>query len=54
MKQKLKWEPLNDGYPVSTYRMKVPGGWMILVTSHTGLALSFSPDARHIWDLKPG
>jgi hypothetical protein len=56
------WEKLNltvDGKELgmaargafAAYRAKVPGGWLIAVTSTEGTSgVSFYPDPRHEWN----
>ncbi len=47
----LKWEgiPKADAWgPASTYRTKIPGGWIFLCDSNGGV--TFIPDPEHTWD----
>ncbi len=41
----LAWQQVSTA-PVRLLRAKVPGGWLL----STGAAVSFYPDAGHIWD----
>jgi hypothetical protein len=52
----LKWETViayNDGE--GTYRLAVPGGWILKVVDATlrpaTISLCFIPDSDHIWDI---
>ena len=49
-----RWEFVMDEKNVSTYRSKVPGGWLVLVTATGGrpdaeLGVAFVPDPQHSW-----
>ena len=50
----LRWEELEDKGPVfdcsSTYRAKVPGGWLVRVQQPDGDGITFYPDPDHSWD----
>ncbi|HHX8537345.1 TPA: hypothetical protein ACVO0U_004255, partial [Vibrio alginolyticus] len=53
----LHWENLsNEGFAVHhrTFRTKVPGGWLVSVTSRVyhgvGCGVTFVPDPQHLWD----
>ena len=51
----LIWENLkNEGGPESSYRAKIPGGWLFQTYSaNTGLGrgsgVTFVPDPEHLW-----
>jgi hypothetical protein len=49
----IDWVKLNcdgiDSYS-STYRAKVPGGWLVRVSSGSGDTIAFYPDPNHTWD----
>jgi len=48
---KLKFEKLEvDTLSVRLNRAKVPGGWLLVVTSNSGGGATFYPDAQHKWD----
>ena len=48
---KLKFEKLDvDTLSVRVNRSKVPGGWLVIVTSNTGSGATFYPDPEHKWD----
>ena len=60
----IEWERLADsslggkffGKDVhyATFRLKVPGGWLILLwIGGTALSPTFVPDQEHKWDSKP-
>lgn len=56
--QKQKGEPsvweMVEKYtesPMSTERMKVPGGWIVRSDSHNGVAQTFVSDPGHMWNL---
>ncbi|MFH1849243.1 MAG: hypothetical protein ABH879_03575 [archaeon] len=46
-----KWETVSSG----TYRLLVPGGWLVQVESTYSdaydLAITFFPDPEHSWEL---
>jgi hypothetical protein len=51
----LKWEWVqNEGLKSrdydTTYRTKVPGGWLIRTEACEGVGLTFYPDPNHKWD----
>ena len=48
MPKELKWEKLNSS--MNTFRAKVPGGWLVVVSSTVEGGLTFYPDPRHDWD----
>ncbi len=48
----IKWKSLKSkGLPADfeTYRTKVPGGWLVLVTEFDGCSITFYPDPNHEW-----
>ena len=48
---KLKFEKLDvDTLSVRVNRSKVPGGWLVIVTSNTGSGATFYPDPEHKWN----
>jgi hypothetical protein len=49
---KLKFESLDVGGTVSVRlsRAKIPGGWLLVVTSNSGSGLTFYSDPPHKWD----
>lgn len=48
---KLKFEKLDvDALSVRVNRAKVPGGWLVIVTSNTGSGATFYSDPQHKWD----
>jgi hypothetical protein len=49
---KLKFESLNVGSTLSVRlsRAKLPGGWLLVVTSNSGSGLTFYSDPQHEWD----
>jgi hypothetical protein len=49
---KLKFESLNVGGTVSARlsRARIPGGWLVIVTSNSGSGLTFYSDPQHKWD----
>ena len=52
---KLNWEKLDqDPDYFSTYRAKVPGGWLVMVVysggAGAGTGVTFYPDPNHKWD----
>lgn len=48
---KLKFEKLDIGaLPARVSRAKIPGGWLLIVTSNSGGGLTFYPDPQHKWD----
>lgn len=46
MANDLKWETIN---PLMK-RVKVPGGWLVLVNFVSAGGITFYPDPNHIWD----
>lgn len=42
-----KWERVDS----TTWRLCVPGGWLVQVASLLGVAVTFFPDASCAWDL---
>ena len=48
---KLKFEKLEvDAISVRVNRAKVPGGWLLIITSNSGEGATFYPDPQHKWD----
>ena len=49
---KLKFEKLDVDGTVSARvsRAKIPGGWLLIVTSNSGGGLTFYSDPQHKWD----
>ena len=49
---KLKFEKLDVASAVSARvsRAKIPGGWLLIVTSSSGGGLTFYSDPQHKWD----
>jgi hypothetical protein len=48
---KLKFEKLDvDALSVRVNRAKVPGGWLVIVTSNTGSGATFYSDPEHKWN----
>ena len=49
---KLKFEKLDVGATLSVRmsRARVPGGWLLVVTSNSGSGLTFYSDPQHKWD----
>jgi len=49
---KLKFEKLDVGGTISARvsRTKIPGGWLLVVTSNSGGGLTFYSDPQHEWD----
>jgi hypothetical protein len=49
---KLKFEKLDVGSTLSARvsRAKIPGGWLLIVTSNSGGGLTFYSDPQHKWD----
>ena len=49
---KLKFEKLDVDRTISVRvsRAKIPGGWLLIVTSNTGGGLTFYADPQHKWD----
>ena len=49
---KLKFEKLDVDSTVSARvsRAKIPGGWLLIVTSNSGGGLTFYSDPQHKWD----
>jgi len=57
----LDWEPIEGrvaldahGVPIRsphyvTYRLPVPGGWLVRTLAREGVALAFVPDPHGIW-----
>jgi hypothetical protein len=50
--RKLKFERLDVDSTVSVRlsRAKIPGGWLLVVTSNSGSGLTFYSDPQHKWD----
>lgn len=46
---RLRWEELRSE-PHRTWRMKLPGGWLIAVGSSDTKGAAFYPDPDHSWD----
>ena len=49
----LKFEKLDVGKTLSSARVsraKIPGGWLLIVTSNSGGGLTFYSDPQHKWD----
>jgi hypothetical protein len=51
-----EWERVSETpgeRPEGTYRIKVPGGWIVLYRDVAiGAALTFVPDAKHVWEIE--
>jgi hypothetical protein len=48
---KLKFEKLDaEALAVRVNRAKVPGGWLVIVTSNSGSGATFYADPQHKWD----
>jgi hypothetical protein len=49
---KLKFEKLDVDSTVAARvsRAKIPGGWLLIVTSNSGGGLTFYSDPEHKWD----
>jgi hypothetical protein len=48
---KLKFEKLDaDALSARVNRAKVPGGWLVIITSNSGSGATFYPDPQHKWD----
>jgi hypothetical protein len=49
---KLKFQKLDVGstLPVRLSRAKIPGGWLVVITSNAGSGLTFYSDPQHHWD----
>lgn len=44
------WRMVHDNDPrTSTWRHKVPGGWLVMVDSQNGCGLCFYSDPEHKW-----
>lgn len=48
MKYPRKWEKIKR----FTYRLKVPGGWIVSDTGGAGLGICFFPDPNYEWMLE--
>lgn len=59
----LVWEPIKVAHgdasapetateflSLSTYRTKVPGGWLLMAKVTHGVSLTFYGDPEHAWD----
>jgi hypothetical protein len=48
----LRFEKLDVGSTLSARlsRAKIPGGWLVVVTSNSGSGLTFYSDPQHKWD----
>jgi len=47
----LKFERLEvDTLSARVSRTKIPGGWLLIVTSNSGGGLTFYSDPEHKWD----
>ena len=56
----LRWEPLagNTHESITTYRTKVPGGWLVLVHAKSYIggqavrvpSVTFYPDPHYLWN----
>jgi hypothetical protein len=56
-KRLLEWDDIGDPKRYGStdlYRAKVPGGWLVRLSSRTNYAtaetITFYPDSDHIWD----
>lgn len=48
---KLKFEKLDvDALSARVNRAKIPGGWLVIITSNSGGGTTFYPDPHHKWD----
>lgn len=48
---KIQFEKLDVNLPsVRVNRAKIPGGWLLIVTSNSGSGLTFYSDPQHKWD----
>jgi hypothetical protein len=43
------WEKLNSG-SLSTWRAKLPGGWLVAIGEGATRGIAFYSDASHTWD----
>jgi hypothetical protein len=49
----LEFEKLDTGgVSIRLSRAKVPGGWLLVSHTSTGVGLTFYPDPQHKWDGK--
>jgi len=46
----LKWEKVPSDNRFSVYRVKVPGGWLVLTYWADKSGMTFYPDPNHQWD----
>jgi hypothetical protein len=46
---RIHWEALSSS-PVSLWRSKVPGGWLVAAGQSQGSGVCFYPDPDHSWD----
>jgi hypothetical protein len=50
----LKWlrlsEDADGGKFTTTFRAKVPGGWLVLIEQTDASGIAFYPDPRHEWN----
>lgn len=47
----LKWESLQqENNSFYTFRAKVPGGWLVVVSQTEGGGVTFYPAPQHVWD----
>ncbi len=48
----LQWQEVNclSDMSLSTYRAKVPGGWLVWTGRYDQGGLTFYPDPNHEWD----
>lgn len=42
----------SDKIAGHVFRIKVPGGWIIVVEKNLHNAVTFYPDAQHQWEIK--
>ena len=47
--EKIKWILITK-HPFDTYKLKVPGGWLIMIDRGNASSVSFVPDPRHLWN----
>jgi len=48
---KLKFEKLDvEALSARVNRARIPGGWLLIVTSSSGGGCTFYPDPQHRWD----
>ena len=48
---KLRFEKLDvEALSSRVNRAKIPGGWLLIVTSSSGGGCTFYPDPHHKWD----